>query len=86
MVQGGEGCNSRLRNPPSHVGPRRPSDRQGRRLRFARPTGQLELFKPLREAIKLFSGELGNGGLKFFNTHKLLYYRLKSPDGNTRRR
>jgi hypothetical protein len=40
-----------------------------------------ELLEPLREAVELLGRELGDGGLKFFDTHDLAVYRGVSGDG-----
>ena len=40
-----------------------------------------ELLEPPREAVKLLDGELGDGGLKFFDTHNIAAYRGISGDG-----
>ena len=40
-----------------------------------------ELLEPPREAVKLLGGELGDGGLKFFDAHNVVAYRSTSADG-----
>jgi hypothetical protein len=60
----------------------------GKDVGFDSPVSLLgeKLLELLREAIKLLSGELRDGGLKFFNTHKLSAYRFKSSGGNRSQR
>lgn len=40
-----------------------------------------EFLQPPREAVKLLGRELGDGGLKLFDAHKLVAYRSVSGDG-----